>query len=96
MPRAFGGTNDSDNLATLCSKCHKERDVTAGTRKGAGDYKRSNPPILFNLSPIALQRLNELAASWGGNQSMVLEIAIDRMYRQDIGNHRQANRRDEP
>lgn len=83
MPLAFGGTNESVNLVTLCAECHKERDVCAGTRQTTNRHRLLDPPILFNLSPIARQHLQELAHMHGSSQLQVLELAIDRMYQQE-------------
>ena len=36
VPLSLGGTNDTDNLISLCHSCHEKRDVAAGVRSVFG------------------------------------------------------------
>lgn len=82
MPCIFGGTNEPDNLITLCATCHKQYDNSAGSRKAASLNKPTTPPIMFNLPPKTLEYMRKLADYGYGSQSEVIRVAIDRMYRE--------------
>lgn len=83
MPRVLGGTNEPDNLTTLCESCHKQRDICAGTRKAASMNQPTLPPLVLDLPPIYHRRLRELAEVYGTNQRETLMVAINRMYQQE-------------
>lgn len=83
MPCHFGGTNEPDNLTTLCPSCHLQYDLSAGTRNGTSKNGPKTPPILFNLTPKTLEYLRELAATGYASQAEVIQIAVSRMYQQE-------------
>ncbi len=86
MPCLFGGTNEPDNLTTLCPPCHLQYDLSAGTRNGTNP--RKTPPILFNLTPITLKYLRELADLGYASQAEVIQMAVYRMHHQEIRRRR--------
>ena len=77
MPRAYGGTNDPDNLMTLCSACHVARDNLAQTRGRIAD----ETPIVFSLTLVTRRNLAKLAESMGDTQLNTLERCINNAYR---------------
>lgn len=82
MPCILGGTNESDNLTTLCPSCHAQRDICAGTRKATSMNQPKLPPLVLDLPLIYHRRLRELAEVYGTSQRETLMVAINRMYQE--------------
>jgi hypothetical protein len=68
IPLSLGGTNEDDNLQTLCGTCN--------TKKAKNERRPQQRRILTNLriSPAGLAALDELSTSWSGKEGARSEV----------------------